>query len=139
MGFQNTFLKTFNTLFLLLMLTASTYAGETCQESDDPNYSMRDCLNAQFKAAEQDLNAIYQKLLSSEIDNHQRKALSKAQSDWMKFRESQCKLEGSFFEGDTSEEDTDNARDPIAQQSCTVNLTKVRTRQLKELLKRMND
>ena len=139
MGFPKNILKVANTLCLLVVLISSTYAGETCQENDDTNDGMRDCLNAQFKTAEQDLDAVYQKLLNSEIDNHQRKVLIKAQSDWMKFRDTQCKLEGSFYEGRTSEDDADNTREPFEEESCTVNLTKARTQQLKELLKRMNE
>jgi len=122
--------KIFNTLFLLLVFTVSVYAADNCQENDD-TYGMRDCLNSQFKTADQELNAIYQKLLKSDLEVPQRKALIKAELDWIKFRDSQCALEGSFFEGGTIE--------PIEQESCTVNLTKERTKQLKALIKRMND
>lgn len=119
-------MKVITSLCLLLLVNTSVYAANICLEKADSTYNTRRCLGKQWEAADKELNLVYQKLLKIYPVGSRRKALIKAESDWIKFRDSECASERSQLEGGTWE--------PIVEAICVVQLTQDRTKQLKQLL-----
>ncbi len=80
-----------------------------------------DCQDAQFKKATQALSNLQQQL-SRVLTTKQRKALEKAHSAWLSYREEHCNSAAFLYEGGTME--------TVISVTCFAELTKERVKQL---------
>jgi uncharacterized protein YecT (DUF1311 family) len=69
----------------LFVISNSVIAEECSNRSGDSNFIM-DCLSARYKAADQELNAIYSEALKSLSSDGQKK-LRESQEAWLKYRD----------------------------------------------------
>lgn len=90
---------------------------------------MNYCADLSFKAADQELNQIYQQLRNTfkqTKQNTQEPQLIEAQLAWLKYRDLDCKFSADRFKGGSIA--------PLMYSSCQETLTKQRTTLLKSYL-----
>lgn len=111
-------IKYFFVLFVLLFLTNDTHAQTQAE--------MNQTAAQGYYKADAELNKVY-KVLMSKLDEKGKSLLIKAENDWIKYRDSHCKFEASFYEGGSMQ--------PMIYSSCLESVTKDRIKELKEALK----
>jgi uncharacterized protein YecT (DUF1311 family) len=114
---------------------ASAAAAARTRQADDPcrdpqsQAEMNMCAAKRFKAADAELNRVYNRLTSMlEGDNLAR--LKAAEVSWIKYRDDNCGYEAGFFEGGSMR--------PLILSSCLERMTKARTAELREQIKEQN-
>jgi uncharacterized protein YecT (DUF1311 family) len=116
---------------LLLALTPLLFP--TVVHAADCDYAtdqatMNQCAAQQHKAADKELNALYQQItnrLKSNPDS--KKLLLGAQRSWIAFRDAECKFSASAMEGGSVY--------PLVYSHCVTELTKARVETFKNYLK----
>ncbi len=83
------------------------------------------CSQLSYKAADKQLNQVYQKVISS-INGEQKQLLISAQQAWIKFRDNNCDFEVYGNRGGTGYE--------IFRNGCLERTTKQRTKDLQDYL-----
>lgn len=116
-------------------LSAAAAAAQTRQPADpcrDPQSQaeMNMCAAKRFKAADAELNRVYNRLVSKLGDDAGQLAkLKAAETSWLKYRDDNCDYEDSFFEGGSMR--------PLIYSSCMERMTKARTAELRGQIKEM--
>ena len=89
---------------------------------------MNMCAAKKFKAADAELNRVYN-LLASKVGDYggQREKLKAAETSWLKYRDDNCDYEASLYEGGSLK--------PSIYSSCMERMTKARTAELREEIK----
>lgn len=91
---------------------------------------MNMCAAKKFKAADAELNRVYNRLVSKLGDDAGRLArLKTAEVSWLKYRDDNCEYEASAFEGGSMK--------PLIYSSCLERMTKGRTAELHGQIKEM--
>jgi uncharacterized protein YecT (DUF1311 family) len=85
------------------------------------------CADSKYTKADAELNRVYQELMRASGGRDQK--LKSAQLAWLKFRDAQCDYEASFNEGGSMQ--------PMTYSFCLADVTKARTKQLRESLKEL--
>jgi uncharacterized protein YecT (DUF1311 family) len=117
---------------LLLALTPFLFipfahAAVDCANSSD-QATMNQCAGQDFKAADKELNTVYQQITKRLKDNPDgKKLLVSAQRAWVGFRDTECKFSASGVAGGSVY--------PLIYSNCMTSVTKVRVEALKEYLK----
>ncbi|MET0775989.1 MAG: lysozyme inhibitor LprI family protein [Pseudomonas mandelii] len=109
----------------LLFTTVAHAAG--CDNATD-QATMNQCAAQQHKAADKELNALYQQItqrLKSNPDS--KKLLLGAQRSWIAFRDAECKFASAGVEGGSVY--------PLIYSNCVTELTKARVETFKNYLK----
>lgn len=104
------------------------FANINCKATST-QLEMNHCANLSFKAADQELNQIYQQLRNTfkqTKQNTQEPQLIDAQLAWIKYRDLDCKFSADRFKGGSIA--------PLMYSSCQETLTKQRTTLLKSYL-----
>ena len=83
---------------------------------------MNQCARKAHEAADAELNKAYNRFVAK-LDEEQRAQLKAAELAWIKYRDSTCELEGSFYKGGTMR--------PMIYSYCLERVTKERTAELK--------
>jgi len=118
----------------VLSCAALSAPAQTRQAEDpcrDPQSQaeMNMCAAKRFKAADAELNKVYNRLASMLAgDNSAR--LKAAEVSWMKYRDDNCDYEADFFEGGSMK--------PLIYSSCMERMTKARTAELRGQIKEQN-
>ncbi|WP_300979353.1 lysozyme inhibitor LprI family protein [Flavobacterium sp.] len=107
-------------LFLVFSVSAAT--AQTQLE-------MNEKASLDYKKADAELNKVYKKLVSL-LDKNEKVLLIQAQKDWIKYRDSHCKFESDPYTGGSIK--------PLILLTCLEEITKERTKHLKESLKNLN-
>ena len=105
------------------------FANINCKAAST-QLEMNYCANLSFKAADRELNQIYQQLRNTfkqTKQNTQEPQLIEAQLAWLKYRDLDCKFSADRFKGGSIA--------PLMYSSCQETLTKQRTTLLKSYLK----
>ncbi|WP_253426651.1 lysozyme inhibitor LprI family protein [Pseudomonas sp. GGS8] len=115
----------------LLMLTPQLFTplahAANCDNATDQT-TMNQCAAQQNKAADQELNALYQQITTRLKDSPDtKKLLVGAQRSWIAFRDAECKFSASGVEGGSVY--------PLIYSNCTTELTKARVEAFKTYLK----
>ncbi|TMU79368.1 lysozyme inhibitor LprI family protein [Pseudomonas fluorescens] len=117
---------------LLLALTPFLFsplahAAIDCANASD-QATMNQCAGQDFKAADKELNTMYQQITARLKDNPDgKKLLVSAQRAWIGFRDAECKFSSSGVTGGSVY--------PWVYSSCLTGVTKVRVESLKQYLK----
>lgn len=112
------------TPFLCLPLA---HGAVDCANASD-QATMNQCAGQDFKAADKELNAVYQQITGRLKDNPDgKKLLVSAQRAWLGFRDAECKFSSSGVTGGSVY--------PWVYSSCLTGVTKVRVEALKQYLK----
>lgn len=116
-------------VLLALMSSGANAAGDDldCRNWDKKDlnqHQMNMCQQQDYEAADARLNAAY-RALTAKIDPAQRGFLVEAQRAWIQFRDKECKYEAAESEGGSIY--------PLLYAGCLTRLTKVRTKELKDL------
>lgn len=117
---------------LLLALTPFLFtplaqAAVDCANASD-QATMNQCAGQDFKAADKELNTVYQQITGRLKDNPDSKTLLvSAQRAWLGFRDAECKFSSSGVTGGSVY--------PWVYSSCLTGVTKVRVEALKQYLK----
>lgn len=126
-------------LLALVLSSAALSAAASAQRraADDPcrdpqsQAEMNMCAAKRFKAADAELNRVYNRLVSMLGGNSDSLArLKAAEVSWLKYRDDNCDYEADFFEGGSMR--------PLIYSSCLERMTKSRTAELRGQLKEMN-
>lgn len=103
------------------------HAAIDCANASD-QATMNQCAGQDFKAADKELNAVYQQITGRLKDNPDgKKLLVTAQRAWVGFRDAECKFSASGVTGGSVY--------PLIYSNCLTGVTKVRVEALKEYLK----
>ena len=105
-----------------LVFTVSAAIAQTQLE-------MNEKASLDYKKADAELNKTYKKLVSL-LDKNEKALLIQAQKDWIKYRDSHCKFEADPYTGGSIK--------PLIWLTCLEEITKERTKHLKESLKNLN-
>jgi len=109
-----------------LLFTPAAFAVDCDNAADQA--TMNQCAAQQNKAADKELNALYQQIttrLKSNPDGQ--KLLIGAQRSWIAFRDAECKFSASSVEGGSVY--------PLIYSNCVTGLTKARVETFKNYLK----
>ncbi|MDI1330584.1 MULTISPECIES: lysozyme inhibitor LprI family protein [Pseudomonas] len=109
-----------------LLFTTVAHAAD-CDNATD-QATMNQCAAQQHKAADKELNALYQQItqrLKSNPDS--KKLLLGAQRSWIAFRDAECKFASAGVEGGSVY--------PLIYSNCVTELTKARVETFKNYLK----
>ena len=103
-------------------------ANDPCRDPQS-QAEMNMCAAKKFKAADAELNRVYNRLASMlEGDNLAR--LKAAEVSWIKYRDDNCDYEADFFEGGSMR--------PLILSSCMERMTKARTVELRGQIEEQN-
>ncbi|WP_426237949.1 lysozyme inhibitor LprI family protein [Pseudomonas sp. TWP3-2] len=110
-----------------LFLIPLAHAAVDCAHASD-QATMNQCASQENKAADKELNTVYQQIIARLKDNpDSKKLLVSAQKAWIGFRDAECKFSASGVEGGSVY--------PLILNNCITGVTKVRTEALKQYLK----
>jgi uncharacterized protein YecT (DUF1311 family) len=119
---------------MLSCAALSAVAAAQTRQADDPcrdpqsQAEMNMCAAKRFKAADAELNRVYNRLVSKLGDDAgQLVKLKTAETSWLKYRDDNCDYEDSFFEGGSMR--------PLIHSSCMERMTKARTTELRGQIK----
>ena len=117
-------------LLLPLLVAAAAAAGaktqkgrltHTCEERSS-QAEASGCAYREYQAADAELNTVYRRL-ASKLDAGALEFLKKAENAWLKYRDSNCEYEDSFYLGGTMR--------PMINSLCMARVTKARTAELR--------
>ncbi|MHA3738776.1 lysozyme inhibitor LprI family protein [Pseudomonas sp. Eth.TT006] len=109
------------------LFTPIADAAVNCANAND-QATMNQCAGQEFKAADKELNAVYQQITGRLKDNPDgKKLLVSAQRAWVGFRDAECKFSASGVEGGSVY--------PLIYSNCLTSVTKMRVEALKQYLK----
>ncbi|WP_435037508.1 lysozyme inhibitor LprI family protein [Pseudomonas neuropathica] len=109
------------------LFTPLAHAAVDCANASD-QATMNQCAGQDFKAADNELNTVYQQVTGRLKDNPDgKKLLVSAQRAWLGFRDAECKFSSSGVTGGSVY--------PWVYSSCLTGVTKVRVEALKQYLK----
>jgi uncharacterized protein YecT (DUF1311 family) len=109
------------------LFTPLAHAAVDCANAND-QATMNQCAGQDFKAADKELNTVYQQITGRLKDNPDgKKLLVSAQRAWLGFRDAECKFSSSGVTGGSVY--------PWVYSSCLTGVTKVRVEALKQYLK----
>jgi uncharacterized protein YecT (DUF1311 family) len=110
-----------------LLFMPFAHAAVDCANASD-QATMNQCAGQDFKAADKELNTLYQQITGRLKDNPDgKKLLVSAQRAWVGFRDAECKFSASGVTGGSVY--------PLIYSNCLTAVTKVRVEALKEYLK----
>jgi len=110
-----------------LLFTSLAHAAVDCANASD-QATMNQCAGQDFKAADKELNTVYQQITGRLKDNPDaKKLLVSAQRAWVGFRDAECKFSASGVTG--------GSVSPLIYSNCLTSVTNVRVEALKEYLK----
>ena len=84
-------IKFMATLLTGLFVISNSVIAEECSSRSEDSVSIMDCLSARYKAADQELKAIYSEALKSLSSDGQKK-LRESQEAWLKYRDASLAL-----------------------------------------------
>jgi len=109
-----------------LLFTPLAHAVDCANASDQA--TMNQCAAQEHKAADKELNALYQQITARLKSNPEsKKLLVGAQREWIGFRDAECKFASSAVTGGSVY--------PLIYSNCVTELTKARVETLKNYLK----
>ncbi len=123
-----------------LLLAASAAAAHAADCTDpQSNYDMKMCANEDWKKADAELNAAYDKAIASARESYRstrtaqgyenmpdsEAILRDAQRAWVSFRDANCKYQYQVYYGGTHA--------PLAHVLCMADMTKMRVKELRQL------
>ena len=122
--------------FLSPMLLLSVTAPVNLQAQRDPckgetTFEMKQCSAKKYKQADDELNKIYQQLMSKLDDEGHKSALKSAQLAWLKYRDANCDFESYLNRGGSIYS--------VIVTECKTSMTASRTREMKQQLKQLAD
>ena len=117
------------TAFLVLLLIASAAFSVSAQEKkSEPcpeaqsQFEMNQCAGKAYKAADAELNKVYQKLAAM-LDEEEKSQLKTVETAWLKYRDANCEFVGDQFKGGSIR--------PMIYALCLADMTRNRTAELK--------
>jgi len=116
---------------LLLLFLAGTMTAQRPQQNDPcpgatSQAEMNNCAGKAFKAADANLNRVYDQLMTK-LEPAGRAKLKEAELAWIKYRDATCDYEGSRYEGGTMR--------PMIEAFCLERVTKARAAELRQEIK----
>ncbi|MFJ2323694.1 lysozyme inhibitor LprI family protein [Pseudomonas sp. NPDC087817] len=109
------------------LFTPIAHAAADCANASD-QATMNQCAGQDYKAADNELNAVYKQIKERLKDNAEAtKLLVDAQRAWIGFRDAECTFSSSGVTGGSVY--------PLVYSSCLTGVTKVRVEALKQYLK----
>ena len=122
--------------FLSPMLLLSVTAPVNLEAQRDPckgetTFEMKQCSAKEYKRADDELNKVYQQLMSKLGDEGHKSALKSAQLAWLKYRDANCDFESYLNRGGSIYS--------VIVTECKTSMTASRTREMKQQLKQLAD
>lgn len=114
-------------LFVATLLLFTISHEPTAQQKDpckgETTFEMRQCAGKRYKQADEELNKVYQRLMSK-LSADEKTSLKTAQQAWLKYRDTNCDFESFMYRGGTMA--------PLVEAECMVAMTNSRTKELKQ-------
>ncbi|MEN9370908.1 MAG: hypothetical protein RI952_1773 [Bacteroidota bacterium] len=112
---------------LIVVFVFSLFVGRTNAQTQA---EMNQTAAQGYYKADAELNKVY-KVLMSKLDEKGKASLIKAENDWIKYRDSHCNFEASFYEGGSMQ--------PMIYSGCLESVTMDRIKELKEAIKEFGE
>ena len=109
-------------VFLVGAASAQKPAVQVSCSDPQTQYEMNVCADRKFKAADAELNRVYN-LLASKLEEKARAKLKATEVSWLKYRDDNCDYESSLYEGGSMR--------PAVYSSCMERMTKARAAELR--------
>src|SRR5262245_13391065 len=118
---------------VLLLLIGTTARPQTQSDpcKGDTTYEMKQCSAKKYKQADDELNRVYQLLMSKLDDEGHKTSLKTAQQAWLKYRDGNCDFESYLNRGGSIYS--------IVVTSCMTSMTTSRTKEMKEQIKALDN
>ncbi|MBV4488912.1 lysozyme inhibitor LprI family protein [Pseudomonas sp. SWRI153] len=114
-------------MFTPFMFSSFADAAVDCANAVD-QATMNQCAGEEYKAADKELNSVYQQIVGRLKENPDgKKLLLSAQRAWIGFRDAECKFSASGVAGGSVY--------PLIYSGCLTSVTKARVEALKQYLK----
>ena len=113
---------------ITLLTCGSTSIFAACNENMN-QMELNFCSMDEYKKADRELNQVYTAYMSK-LDAARKQQVKAVQQNWIKYKESDCTYVASAYEGGSIQ--------PLIENSCLTEKTKLRTKELKEYLKEEN-
>ena len=110
-------------VFLIGAASAQKPAVQVSCSDPQTQYEMNVCADRKYKAADAELNRVYNRLASM-LEDKARAKLKATEVSWLKYRDDNCDYESSLYEGGSIR--------PLIYSSCMERMTKARTAELRE-------
>ncbi|HZT60441.1 MAG TPA: lysozyme inhibitor LprI family protein [Pyrinomonadaceae bacterium] len=114
---------------LLVNVSAQRRAAKNPCDDARTQLDMNICADKQFKAADAELNRVYDQL-AAKLEGDLRAKLKTAEVSWLKYRDDNCGYEAGVYEGGSMR--------PMVYSFCLERMTKARTAELREQIKEQN-
>jgi uncharacterized protein YecT (DUF1311 family) len=120
------------TMSLLLVACAGFSVAGQKKESDDPcpgaqsQAEMNQCAGKAYKAADAELNQVYQKLVAM-LDEEEKVQLKTVETAWLKYRDANCEFVADQYKGGSIR--------PMIHAFCLADMTKNRTTEIRNQIK----
>lgn len=121
--------KRFVVVFIFLVANYVHASPVNCKDlSDASNARLADCQGSKREQLDQQLNAVYQKLLSIVPDKgpNVRQKLMKAEATWLRYRKEICEISGDEYYG--------GAVESVTEGYCLTSYTESQIQSLKGLI-----
>ena len=109
-------------VFLSGAASAQKHALQVSCTDPQTQYEMNVCADRKYKAADAELNRVYNRLASM-LEDKERAKLKATEVSWLKYRDDNCDYESSLYEGGSMR--------PAVYSSCMERMTKARTAELR--------
>lgn len=113
---------------VLVLIACAAYSVSAQEKKSDPcpdaqsQAEMNQCAGKAYKAADAELNQVYQKLIAM-LDDEEKAQLKNVEAAWLKYRDANCEFVGDQFKGGSIR--------PMIYAFCLADMTKNRTAELK--------
>ncbi|MXP46838.1 DUF1311 domain-containing protein [Altererythrobacter luteolus] len=116
-------------MILSLLLAASAPAVIDCEDAMT-QAEMNRCAEAEYRAADHDLNAAWRLARARSGSDESGDELLQAQRAWIAFRDAHCAFEAGIYRGGSIV--------PLIHSNCMTSLTRARTEQLRAYVEMAN-
>lgn len=118
-------------LFLVLIggsafsVSAQEKKPEPCPDAQS-QFEMNQCAGKAYKAADAELNQVYQKLVAM-LDDEEKAQLKNVETAWLKYRDANCEFAADQFKGGSIR--------PMIHAFCLADMTRNRTAEIRNQIK----
>jgi len=109
---------------MLIAISVQSHAADNCNNLNT-QLEMNACAAKEYQSEDAKLNKYYKELIRK-VGASEKQKLKATQRAWIKFRDLQCELEASNYEGGSIQ--------PLIRSSCLAQVTKQRNEDLRRMI-----
>jgi uncharacterized protein YecT (DUF1311 family) len=115
-------------ILFLVLIGGAVFSVSAQEKKPDPcpdaqsQFEMNQCAGKAYKAADAELNQVYQKLVAI-LDDEEKAQLKNVETAWLKYRDANCEFAADQFKGGSIR--------PMIHAFCLADMTRNRTAEIK--------